>query len=41
MTKVGKRGNTPPNDIEIGGMGIRPIHAVFTYKEDKIYLQPI
>jgi hypothetical protein len=27
-TKVGKRGLNPPNDIEIGGMGIRRVHAI-------------
>jgi len=27
-TRVGKRGISPPNDIEIGGMGIRKVHAI-------------
>lgn len=28
--KIGKRGMEPPNDIEIGGMGIRKNHAIIT-----------
>lgn len=31
-TKVGKRNVDPPNHIEIGGMGIRRIHALINKK---------
>lgn len=27
-TTIGKRGADPKNDIEIGGMGIRKLHAI-------------
>jgi hypothetical protein len=29
-TKIGKRNSKPQNDIEIGGMGIRNLHAVIS-----------
>ena len=42
VTKIGKRGAEPINDIEIGGMGIRNLHAVLSKdEEDKIYIDPI
>ena len=41
-TKIGKRGAEPTNDIEIGGMGIRHLHAVISKGEDgKIYIKPL
>lgn len=38
-TKIGKRNMEPANDIEIGGMGIRPMHAVVTKEEGRFYIQ--
>jgi hypothetical protein len=38
---VGKRGVSPPNDIEIGGMGIRRIHAVIKKVGDEFHLVPV
>ena len=35
--KVGKRGHSPANDIEIGGMGIRGVHAIIKKIEDEYY----
>ena len=40
-SKIGKRGLEPPNDIEIGGMGIRNNHAIITKEDDKFYIQPL
>lgn len=28
LNQIGRRNITPPNHIEIGGMGIRPLHAL-------------
>jgi hypothetical protein len=39
-TKVGKRGASPPNDIEIGGMGIRRIHALIKSVGNDLLLLP-
>ena len=40
--RVGKRNIEPKNDIEIGGMGIRNLHAVMTReKDEKSYIEPI
>lgn len=30
---IGKRKCEPPNDIEIGGMGIKTLHAIITMEE--------
>ena len=39
---IGKRNAKPKNDIEIGGMGIRNLHAKIEKQEDsKIYIEPI
>ena len=40
-TKIGKRGTEPVNDIEIGGMGIRNLHAVIYKDEDQLCIEPI
>ena len=40
-TKIGKRGAEVQNDIEIGGMGIRKLHAIIRNNEDVFYLNPI
>lgn len=41
ITKIGKRGAEPQNDIEIGGMGIRNSQAVIvTDEEGKVYIEP-
>ena len=38
---IGRRNIEPPNDIEIGGMGIRPLHAIMeTNEEGQIFLDP-
>jgi hypothetical protein len=37
-TRVGKRGITPTNDIEIGGMGIRKMHALIQKREGEYVL---
>jgi ATP-dependent 26S proteasome regulatory subunit len=37
-TRVGKRGISPPNDIEIGGMGIRKVHAIIQKREGDFFL---
>ena len=37
-TRCGKRGLTPPNDIEIGGMGIRRVHALLQKREGEFFL---
>lgn len=37
-TRVGKRGLNPPNDIEIGGMGIRRVHALLQKREGEFFL---
>lgn len=39
--KVGKRGHSPANDIEIGGMGIRGVHAIIKKIEDEYFIVPI
>lgn len=42
MTKIGKRGSEPINNIEIGGMGIRALHAVIHIDEEgKLFIEPI
>ena len=39
ITKIGKRGAEPQNDIEIGGMGIRNSQAVIiTDEEGKVFI---
>lgn len=40
-TKIGKRGVEDKNDIEIGGMGIRKLHAMIKNKEGQFFLEPI
>lgn len=37
---IGRRNLTPPNSIEIGGMGIRNLHAVIVLEEDEYRLKP-
>lgn len=37
---VGRRNSQPQNNIEIGGMGIRPLHATIIKKEDSYWLVP-
>ena len=40
--QIGKRKCEPPNDVEIGGMGIRNLHAVITRdEEERIFIEPI
>ena len=40
--KVGRRNAEPQNDIEIGGMGIRPLQAVIESNEEGSYfIEPI
>lgn len=42
LTKLGKRNAQPQNDIQIGGMGIRNLHANIIKEEDgTIYIQPV
>lgn len=31
----------PPNDIEIGGMGIRKNHALITKEDGKFFITPL
>ena len=41
-TKVGKRGAEPTNDIELGGMVIRNLHAIITKSEEGLlFVEPI
>ena len=35
---IGRRNLTPPNSIEIGGMGIRNLHALIKLEEDQYWL---
>ena len=39
-SKIGRRGMEPPNTIEIGGMGIRDLHAVILKEEEGFFLVP-
>ena len=39
--KVGRRNIEPQNDIEIGGMGIRQLHALIINLEDEIIIEPV
>lgn len=42
ITKVGKRGTEPLNDIELGGMAIRNLHAVISCNEEgQVFIEPI
>ena len=42
LTKLGRRNAQPQNDIEIGGMGIRNLHATISKEEDgTLYLTPV
>lgn len=41
QTKIGKRNEDPKNNIEIGGMGIRKLHAVIKNVENTFYMQPV
>lgn len=36
--KIGKRNLEPANDIELGGMGIRNLHAQIVTKDQKLYI---
>jgi pSer/pThr/pTyr-binding forkhead associated (FHA) protein len=38
QSRIGKRGLTPPNDIEIGGMGIRQLHALILRRGDEYFV---
>lgn len=40
-SNIGRRNMDPPNDIEIGGMGIRSLHARILKEEDILYVEPI
>ena len=41
-TKIGKRGTEPMNDIELGGMAIRNLHAIINKNEEGlIFIEPI
>ena len=40
-TKIGKRGAEIQNNIEIGGMGIRKLHAIIRNEEGGFFLNPI
>jgi len=35
VSTIGRRNMDPPNIIEIGGMGIRQLHAIITKKESE------
>lgn len=37
--KIGKRKHEPKNDVEIGGMGIRPLHANISKRDDKYFIE--
>jgi hypothetical protein len=40
QSTIGRRNLTPPNTIEIGGMGIRNLHAVILKEEGQYFLKP-
>lgn len=41
VIKIGKRNMTPVNDIEMGGIGIKPLHAIIRLgEEEKRYIEP-
>ena len=39
VIKIGKRNIEPKNDIEIGGMGIRNLHACISKKDNIYYVE--
>jgi len=42
VNHVGKRNAEPHNEIEIGGMGIRNLHALIkTDSENRIFVSPV
>lgn len=41
LTSVGRRNVEPANNIEIGGMGIRSLHARIFHEEERFFIEPV